>query len=161
MFIYLFLKESERTSGGGRERERERERERQRQRQRQNPKQAPGSRLSAHSPTRDSNAWTVRSWPKSKIKTWTLTTEPPRCPEVMRFYIPDPFLTRVGSHKDRFQNTVSEMSLGQHFPNHLWGTQKTPKVNTDIPRNSPLWSHRFRKLWCCVPLCWLHCELTY
>ena len=39
-----------------REGQRERERERERQRQRQNMKQAPGSELSAQSPTRGSNS---------------------------------------------------------------------------------------------------------
>ena len=45
-------------SGGGAERERERET--------QNPKQAPGSELSAQSPTRGSNPQTARSWPELK-----------------------------------------------------------------------------------------------
>ena len=52
------------------ERERERERERagegQREREPQNPKQAPGSELSAQSPTRGSNPRTVRSRPEPK-----------------------------------------------------------------------------------------------
>ena len=38
----------------------------QRQRETQNPKQAPGSELSAQSPTRGSNPQTVRSWPEPK-----------------------------------------------------------------------------------------------
>ena len=44
-FIYLFLREREYTRGGGAERERET----------QNPKQAPGTELSAKSPTWGSN----------------------------------------------------------------------------------------------------------
>ena len=44
--------------------------EEQRGRETQNPKQAPGSELSAQSPMRGSNPRAVRSWP-----------EPPRCPK--------------------------------------------------------------------------------
>ena len=53
-------------SGGGAERETERDRERQRETERdreretQNPKQTPGSKMSAQSPTRGSNPPTVR-----------------------------------------------------------------------------------------------------
>ena len=50
----------------GREKERERAGEGQRAREIQNPKQAPGSELSAQSPTRGSNPQTVRSWPEPK-----------------------------------------------------------------------------------------------
>ena len=65
MFIYYFERDRER------DRERERERERERgstsmngggaERGRQNLKQAPGAELSAQSPTRSSNPWTMRS----------------------------------------------------------------------------------------------------
>ena len=57
--VYLFLREreSERVSGGGAEREREKDR----QTDRQNLKQAPGSELSAQSPTQGSNPQMVRS----------------------------------------------------------------------------------------------------
>ena len=54
---YLFLRNRERE----REREREGAAEGQRARETQNPKQAPGSDLSAQSPKRDSNPQTVRS----------------------------------------------------------------------------------------------------
>ena len=37
-----------------------------------------GSELSAQSPTRGSNSWTVRSWPE--LKSDAQPTEPPRCP---------------------------------------------------------------------------------
>ena len=37
-----------------------------RERETQNPKQAPGSELSAQSPTQGSNPQTVRSWPELK-----------------------------------------------------------------------------------------------
>ena len=58
--VSLFLRERV-WVGQGTERERERERKT------QNPKQAPGSELSAWSPMRGSNSWNVRSWcaPKS------------------------------------------------------------------------------------------------
>ena len=41
-----------------------------------NPKQAPGSELSAQSPMLGSNPWTVRSWPELKLD--AQLTEPPR-----------------------------------------------------------------------------------
>ena len=47
--VYLFLTEMEHEQGRGRERDT------------QNPKQAPGSELSAQSLTRGSNSWTARS----------------------------------------------------------------------------------------------------
>ena len=49
-----------------------------RERETQNPKQAPGSKLSAQSPTRGSNSWTLRSWPE--LKSDAQPTEPPRRP---------------------------------------------------------------------------------
>ena len=53
MFLFIFERERERqsVSRGGAERERKT----------QNPKQAPGSQLSAQSPTRSSNSQTARS----------------------------------------------------------------------------------------------------
>ena len=50
-----------------RERDRERKRERRRERETQNPKQAPGSELSAQSPMRGLNSQTVRSGPELKL----------------------------------------------------------------------------------------------
>ena len=50
----------------------------QRERETQNPKQAPGSDLSAQSPTRGSNSQTVRSRPEPKSD--AQPTEPPRRP---------------------------------------------------------------------------------
>ena len=49
--LFIFERQRQSTSGGGAERERET----------QNPKQAPGSELSAQSPTLGSNSGTVRS----------------------------------------------------------------------------------------------------
>ena len=54
--VYLFL----------RQRETEHERGRVREGETQNLKQAPGSELSAQSPTRGSNSRTARSWPELK-----------------------------------------------------------------------------------------------
>ena len=51
MFIFIFETQTEYEQGRGRERERET----------QNPKQAPGSELSAQSPTGGSNLLTMRS----------------------------------------------------------------------------------------------------
>ena len=53
MFIYYFE--------GERERDRVQVGEGQRQRETQNARQAPGSELSAQSPTRGSNSWSTRS----------------------------------------------------------------------------------------------------
>ena len=52
----LFLRKTQSVSGRGAEREREREREIERERETQNWKQAPGSKLSAQSPTRGWNS---------------------------------------------------------------------------------------------------------
>ena len=67
-YIYLFLRDRERqsTSRGGAERDT------------QNPKQVPGSELSAQSPMQVSNPWTVRSWPE--LKSDAQLTETPRHP---------------------------------------------------------------------------------
>ena len=54
--VYLFLRQRETEHEWGRVRERETK----------NLKQAPGSELSAQSPTRGSNSRTVRSWPEPK-----------------------------------------------------------------------------------------------
>ena len=50
----------------------------QRERETQNPKQAPGSELSARSPTRGSNPQTVRSWPEpvGRLTDWASQAPP-------------------------------------------------------------------------------------
>ena len=68
MFIYFWDRERQSMNGGGSEREGDK-----------NPKQAPGSELSAQSPTQGSNSRTVRSWPEPKSD--AQPNEPPRCPE--------------------------------------------------------------------------------
>ena len=68
MFIYFWESDWQHVSGVEAERGKER----------QNPKQAPGSELSAQSPTRGSNSRAVRSWPEWKSSAGP--TEPPRCP---------------------------------------------------------------------------------
>ena len=60
------------------ERDRAWVREGQRERETKNLKQAPGSELSAQSPTQGSNPWTVRSWPEPK--SGAQPTEPRRSP---------------------------------------------------------------------------------
>ena len=59
--VYLFLRKRESQQGRGREREREQKRGRERERETQNLKQAPGSELSAQSPSRGLNSRTARS----------------------------------------------------------------------------------------------------
>ena len=78
MLIYFWERE--------RERESEHEWGRGRERGRQNPKQSPGSELSAQSPTQGSNSQTARSWlePKSDAQ----PTEPPRYPVSLFFIKP-------------------------------------------------------------------------
>ena len=66
--MFIFKRETEHEQGRGRERERET----------QNPKRAPGSELSAQSPTRGSNSRTVRSGPEPKSD--AQPTEPPQAP---------------------------------------------------------------------------------
>ena len=67
MFIYFW--ERQRVSGKG-----------QKERETQNPKQAPGSELSAQSPT-----WGSRSWPEPKLDAYP--TELPRRPSSQSFLI--------------------------------------------------------------------------
>ena len=76
MFIYFWERQS--VSGGGAERERET----------QNPKQVPGSELSAESPTRGSNSQTARSWPE--LKSDAQLIEPPRSPSTVYLLISHP-----------------------------------------------------------------------
>ena len=70
-------------SEGGAERERET----------QNPKQAPGSELSAQSLTWGSNPRTVRSWPE--LKPDAQPTEPPRRPKTSVMTLDPPGLSRL------------------------------------------------------------------
>ena len=77
-FKYVFIWERER------ERDIEQEGERQRERETQDPKQTPGSELSAQSPTRGSNPRTARSWPEPK--SGAQPTEPPRRPQNILFF---------------------------------------------------------------------------
>ena len=67
MFIYFWERETQSVSRGGAETEGDTESE-----------AAPGSELSAQSPTRGSNPQTVRSWPELKLD--AQPTEPPRRP---------------------------------------------------------------------------------
>ena len=66
--LHLFIFERQSTSRGGVEREGDTD-----------PKQAPGSQLSAQSPMRGSNSQTARSWPEPKSD--AQPAEPPRCPK--------------------------------------------------------------------------------
>ena len=75
MFLFIFETERDRAWAG----------EGQRERETQNRKQAPGSELSAHSPTRGLNSQTVRSWPELKLD--AQPTEPPRRPYLLLFNV--------------------------------------------------------------------------
>ena len=72
----------------GRQRERKSEQGRGRERETQNPKQAPGSALSAQSPKRGSNSRTARSRPE--LKSDAQLTEPPRHPSKINIILPTP-----------------------------------------------------------------------
>ena len=67
-FIYFWETETEHKWGEG-----------QREKETQNPKQVPGSEISAQSLMWDSNPQMVRPWPQQKLD--ALLTEPPRCPK--------------------------------------------------------------------------------
>ena len=62
-FLHLFIFERQRETAWAGEGQREEET--------QNQKQAPVSKLSAQSPMRGSNPWTVRSWPEPKSEALT------------------------------------------------------------------------------------------
>ena len=73
--IYLFLRDRDRAWAGEEQRERERET--------QNRKQAPGSEMSAQSPTQGSNPQIARSWPRPKSDAQQIET--PRRPNLLPF----------------------------------------------------------------------------
>ena len=73
MFIYFWERGRQSRVGEG-----------QRERETQNLKQAPGSELSAQSPTRGSNSRTMRSWPEPKSD--AQPTEPPRRPKMFIYF---------------------------------------------------------------------------
>ena len=85
--------------------ERERDRawagEGQRERKTQNPKQVPGSELSAQSPTRGSNPQTVRSWPE--LKPDAQPRELPRRPP-----------------QDVFMQEVGQLEPSLYVSLHIW-----------------------------------------
>ena len=66
----------------------------------QNPKQAPGSELSAQSPLWGLNPWTVRSWPEPKSA--TQPTEPPRRPKTLDFKVAKKEETQVANQCDLY-----------------------------------------------------------
>ena len=84
MFIYLWKTQRDRARA---EESREREKS-------QNPKQAPGSELSAQSLTQGSNPQTVRSWPELTLD--IQLTEPARCPSFFFFF----FLRAVSQDRE-------------------------------------------------------------
>ena len=77
--------------------------EKQRERETQNPKQAPGSEVSAQSPTRGSNPRTVRS--RSEPKSDAQPTEPPRSPNPHSSLKVTSSWAEVGRDRGRGQET--------------------------------------------------------
>ena len=111
-------------------------REGQRERETQNPKQAPGSELSAQSPTWGSNSQSTRSWPEPKSD--AQPTEPPRRP-VIEFISWQRAILSVFSisqyhqvtnwhdkneraHKSKFKIRQESIELfkGKHYTDHHW-----------------------------------------
>ena len=85
VYLFIFERKRERVCAQAGEGHRARET--------QKPKQAPGSELSAQSPTRGSNPQTVRSRPEPKPD--AEPTEPPKCPSAGLFKcgVGDSYLT--------------------------------------------------------------------
>ena len=117
MFVYFW--EIERKQGRGREREKERERET------QNPKQAPGSGLSAQSPMRGSNSQAVRPWPEPKSD--AQLTEPPRRPSTV--------------HSLKRREALLK-SRGRTLSGHAWVTC-TPRTNHKVQGDKEFWLHHW------------------
>ena len=101
MFIYFWERGRDRAWAG----------ERQRERETQNPKQAPGSELSAQSPMQGSNSQTARSWPEPKLD--AQPTEPPRCP-----------LSGFNEH-----HCLLSLIKGKR---RVWGRDTEPSVSSDL-----------------------------
>lgn len=110
MFIYFWDRETELAWGRGRERET------------QNPKQAPGSELSAQSPTLGLNTGTVRSLPERKSD--AQPTEPPRRPIVSNFlngnksprdFRKDIPQTNQGKTERNFKKTLQTANTASEF----------------------------------------------
>ena len=83
-FKHLFVFETER--------DRARAGEGQRERKTQNPKQAPGSELSAQSPTWGSNSQTARSWPQPELKPKLSWLSRPGAPHPHGFFLNSTFV---------------------------------------------------------------------
>ena len=105
------------------ERDRARAGEGQRERETRNPKQAPGSELSAQSQTRGSNSRTTRSQPEPELD--AQSTEPPRCPNVYLFLRQRERESRGGAERegDRIGSGLQAPSC-QHRAPHGARTQE-------------------------------------
>ena len=105
--VYLFLREWAWAGEGQREGET------------QNPKQAPGSELSAQGPMRGLNSQTVRSWPKPKSD--AQPTESPRRPYVFLFLKLIYILTTAYIKNAQTDNFPKLHTLVSPHPD--WGTE--------------------------------------
>ena len=102
--MFLSEKERDRVQAG----------EGQRERETQNPKQAPGSELSAQSPMRVSNSRTMRSWPELKSDTYrlshpgapifpnSLSSVIPWLPKTPCYFPPNHISSQIAYEKSRF-----------------------------------------------------------
>ena len=102
-------------NGGGSERERET----------QNLKQAPGSELSAQSPTRGLNSRTARSWPETKSD--AQPTKPPRRPWPSLFLLPFQKSSDFNCHSDSWnQIPVKVLPLVSFLSRKTYFLRGTP-----------------------------------
>ena len=118
--VYLFL--------GDRETDRERAqvREGQAEKETQNPKQDPGSELSAQSPMWGPNLQMVRSWPERKLD--AQLTEPPQapCKPFASDYMETDSESQVG-----WQSGLFARKCAHHWTSPVWQIQMFLIVNQD------------------------------
>ena len=121
-FIYFWDRERQSMNGGGSERERET----------QNPKQAPGSELSAQSLTRGLNSRTARSWPEPKLD--AQPTEPPRHPKNSFFLMFIYFIFET--ERDRAWTGEGQRERGRH---RIWNRLQALSCQHRARRGA--WTH--------------------
>ena len=139
--MYLFLRDREKnrqreterqsTSGGGSERGRYRIWSR---------LQAPGSKLSAQSPTQGSNSQTARPWPELKSD-----TQPMNHPDAPLLHISNEPLELSGSMANTLAWQPSQ-GLILSYPNHIDQNLLFPPLNTSIPQVSDLCSFSYLRV---------------
>ena len=127
-----------------RERKRERERAsrgRAERKEEQNPKQAPGSKLSAQSPMRGSNSGTVRSWLEPKSHTnWLSHPGAPR-----KFFLITALVCNHSPYSEFYQKLINQTK------------QKSLNLDKNL---AIIWSSCKISAWSLLPKPWSHIELA-